>query len=143
MRAARRHHTPSPSGLGGWFCTLENLLFRTRIHWVNDNISRCLFRALLFILALLVATSIWLFCFAESFFSLTSRLLFTLGCHARRSRLVFAKVSQSEAPVGVVSWSHRILDLSLGGPRGKKNRRPLQLLLLPYDRADLVQSVPR
>ena len=31
--------------------------------------------------------------------------VFTMGAHARRSRLVFAKVLQPEAEVGVVAWS--------------------------------------
>jgi len=31
--------------------------------------------------------------------------VFTIGPHARRSRLIFAKVFQPEVPVGVVSWS--------------------------------------
>jgi hypothetical protein len=30
--------------------------------------------------------------------------VFTLGPHARRSRLVFAKVYQAEAHVGVIGW---------------------------------------
>ena len=51
--------------------------------------------------------------------------LFTRGAHARRSRLVFAKVLQPETKVGVISWNPPGYD---AGPWWKSSDRALELL---------------
>jgi hypothetical protein len=51
--------------------------------------------------------------------------LFTQGAHARRSRLVFAKVLLPETKVGVISWNPPGYD---AGPWWKSSDRALELL---------------
>lgn len=51
--------------------------------------------------------------------------LFSLGCHARRSRLVFAKVLRPDTEVGVVSWTPPGYNV---GPWWQSSDRSLDLL---------------
>ncbi len=55
----------------------------------------------------------------------TSANVFTLGVHARRSQLVFAKVLQSSITVGVISWTPPHF---LDGPWWRSSERSLELL---------------
>ena len=51
--------------------------------------------------------------------------IFTLGPHARRSRLVFAKVEGSETRVGVISWTP---SCNQAGPWWRRSTRAKELL---------------
>jgi uncharacterized SAM-binding protein YcdF (DUF218 family) len=51
--------------------------------------------------------------------------VFTLGAHARRSRIVFAKVNSPEIEVGVVSWTPQE---DQGGPWWRSSQRAKELI---------------